>query len=124
MTHIVSVAGAAVAWQARGNAERAAELCHEELALVRRWGAPSPIARTQLVCAKVLGDQRHLTEAVELLRDSPVTTLRATALLDLAETVDPSSAEPLVREAAHLSSRAGAVELVDRARALGWVPGT
>lgn len=115
---------AAVAWSARGNAERAAELCHEELALVRRWGAPSPIARTQLVCAKVLGDRRHLTEAVELLRDSPVTTLRATALLDLAETVDPSQAETLVREAAHLSSRAGAVELVDRARALGWVPGT
>ena len=115
---------AARAWRDRGDVERATELCVEDLALAERWGLPVSIAQAHLTCADVLGDQRHLTTAIELLRDSPYDGPLATALLDLAGTVDPVAAEPLVREAAHISTKAGVVVLVDRARALGWVPGT
>jgi hypothetical protein len=116
-----SVAAAALA--ATGDHERAARTCVRDLELARRWSAPSAVARAHLSCAAVIGGEHHLREAVRLLTGSPFRLLRANALLDLAQVVDPSSAAPLVGEAAELAVLSRSTPLIHRARGLGWQPG-
>lgn len=115
-----SVAAAALA--ATGDHERAARVCTRDLELAQRWGAPGTIARAHLSCASVIGGEAHLREAVRLLADSPFRLLRATALLELAQVVDPASAAPMITEAAEIAVLCRSAPLVQRARGLGWEP--
>ncbi|MGW0520802.1 AAA family ATPase [Crossiella sp. NPDC003009] len=114
---------AAKALSVCGDAEGAARLCEEELALARAWAVPSVLGRAHLGRAAACGDPEDLREAVRLLRGSPRRLAYATALLDLAEITEAPAAEPLVREAAEIAVRGRAGALLGRARGLGWVPG-
>ncbi|KJK46292.1 hypothetical protein UK23_23975 [Lentzea aerocolonigenes] len=115
-----SIAAAALA--ATGDHERAARTCARDLELAQRWGAPSTTARAHLSCAAVVGGEAHLREAVRLLTGSPFRLLRATALLELAQVVDPASAAPMISEAAEIAVRCRSTPLIHRARGLGWEP--
>ncbi len=48
--------------------------------------------------------------------------MRATALLELAQVVDPASATPMINEAAEIAVRCRSTPLIHRARGLGWEP--
>lgn len=115
-----SIAAAALA--ATGDHERAARTCARDLELAQRWGAPSTTARAHLSCAAVVGGEDHLREAVRLLTGSPFRLLRATALLELAQVVDPAAAAPMISEAAEIAVLCRSTPLIHRARGLGWVP--
>ncbi|MCP2241960.1 ATP-binding protein [Lentzea aerocolonigenes] len=115
-----SIAAAALA--ATGDHERAARTCARDLELAQRWGAPSATARAHLSCAAVVGGEDHLREAVRLLTGSPFRLLRATALLELAQVVDPAAAAPMIGEAAEIAVLCRSTPLIHRARGLGWVP--
>ena len=115
---------AAEALRALGDRERADALSAEELAHAQQWGAPSALAVAHLSRAAFTSRHEHLHEAVRVLRDSPCLLLRAGALLDLAQVVEPSTAQPLVREAAQIAVTCRSTPLITRARDLGWVPGS
>lgn len=115
-----SIAAAALA--ATGDHERAARTCTRDLELAQRWGAPSTTARAHLSCAAVIGGEDHLREAVRLLTGSPFRLLRATALLELAQVVDPASAAPMISEAAEIAILSRSAPLLHRVRGLGWEP--
>lgn len=117
----------AAAVKTLGDDDRAARLCAEELALAESWGVPSPLGHAHLSMAQVVGGdaaRAHLGEAVRLLRNSPRRLLHAQALLDFGQTTEPrSAAAPLIREAAEIAVSCRSRSLIERARALGWVPG-
>ncbi|MDT7789795.1 MAG: hypothetical protein QOF58_8214 [Pseudonocardiales bacterium] len=115
-----SISAAALA--ATGDHEGAARTCARDLELAQRWGAPSTTARAHLSCAAVIGGEDHLREAVRLLTGSPFQLLRANALLELAQVLNPSSAVPMIREAAEIAVLSRSTPLINRARGLGWEP--
>ncbi|KJK47213.1 hypothetical protein UK23_21105 [Lentzea aerocolonigenes] len=107
-----------------GNHDHAEILCAQEVQRAREWGVPGLLGMAHLSRAPVSGDRHDLTEAVRLLSDSPYRLAHAVALLALAEVSEPHEAAPLVREAAGIAVRGRALVLLNRARRLGWVPGT
>ncbi|MEU1803731.1 LuxR family transcriptional regulator [Streptomyces sp. NPDC019937] len=95
---------AAAACHALGDHEEAQRLSQEEIALARRWGAPSTLGQAQLGAGRVAHETRdhRLREAVQTLRPTPARLAYANALIDLATTEldagNPQAAAPLVAE--------------------------
>ncbi|MEU8825519.1 LuxR family transcriptional regulator [Streptomyces sp. NPDC048636] len=79
---------AARACQRAGDHEEAERLTQEELALARRWGAPSALGWAQLGAGRVAREARaeRLREAVRTLRGTPSLLAFAGALAELAGT--------------------------------------
>ena len=106
--------------QGRGRTDEAVALVEEEVALLRRWGAPS-----YLGCAlRLLGELRggagleHLREAVELLAPTPavVELARARCVLGSSPDVADDEAVPLLEAASEAAHERGAFGIRDRAR--------
>ncbi|MGY0056474.1 AAA family ATPase [Streptomyces sp. LZ34] len=115
---------AARACHALGHHQEAHRLSREELALARRWGAPSAVGWAELGVGRVARDGRatRLREAVRTLRATPAHMAYAGALIELA-TVEldagrRKAAEPLIAELSRLTSAQPGSRLAARARAL------
>ncbi|MBL1095609.1 LuxR C-terminal-related transcriptional regulator [Streptomyces coffeae] len=101
---------AAQACHAAGDYEEAGRLTREELALARRWGAPSALGWAQLGAGRVAREQRadRLRDAVRTLRGTPALLAFAGALTELAraelDAGDRCAASALVTELATLTT--------------------
>lgn len=95
---------AAIACHFLGDQEEAERLSEEELALARRWGAPSTLGWAQLGIGHVAPEGRThwLREAVNTLRPTAARLAYAASLIELATTEldagDRQAAVPLVAE--------------------------
>jgi DNA-binding SARP family transcriptional activator/tetratricopeptide (TPR) repeat protein len=114
--------GAALAMCRLGRSDEAQELAAEEVALARRWGAPTAYGRALRVAGLVAGDQEGLPvlgEAVTVLAGSPARLELARALIDLGAALhrvgrDDESQQDL-RRGIELAQICGATPLIERA---------
>ena len=111
---------AALSYAALDQADQARALAQEEVELARRFGAPRALG-IALRTLGVVGDElEHLTEAVDVLADSPARLEHARALADLGVALRHrrrviEAREPL-RHALDLALRCDAAPLAERAR--------
>jgi DNA-binding CsgD family transcriptional regulator len=112
---------AAIALRALGRDEEAVLLVGEEIRLAELWGEPAVIGGAHLGAALATqGDEaeRHGTEAVGLLRDSPWRTRYVFALVELAavkvQSGTAADAIPLLSEAHRLAADLGAGQHIRR----------
>jgi DNA-binding CsgD family transcriptional regulator len=114
---------AALSLHSLSERQQARQLCAEEIALARRWGASTAIG-IALRAAALIGDADRridvLTQAVAALRDSPARLELARALIDLGAACrragSTSQAREHLREGLDLAHAAGGVGLARRAR--------
>ncbi|MGZ8738076.1 MAG: BTAD domain-containing putative transcriptional regulator [Nocardioides sp.] len=106
---------------ALGDQEEAASLADEEVALVRRWGAPSSLGISLRLRGELRGraGSADLREAVSLLTGSPCVLEAARARLSLGRLpeVEEDEAVPLLRAALEASRACGARAVADDAAA-------
>ncbi|MDT0544956.1 MULTISPECIES: AAA family ATPase [Streptomyces] len=115
---------AARACHALGHHQEAQRLSHDELALARRWGAPSAVGWAELGVGRAVREERtaRLREAVRLLRATPATMAYTGALIELVTAeLDAGRrqiAAPLVAELTRLTAAHPGSRPATRARAL------
>ncbi|QKV96814.1 helix-turn-helix domain-containing protein [Streptomyces sp. NA02950] len=116
---------AARACHAAGDHEEAERLTGEEIALARRWGAPSALGWAQLGAGRVARERRadRLRDAVRTLRGTPSLLAFAGALTELARTEldagDHRAASALVAElATFTTTHRPSSRLAERVRTL------
>ncbi len=104
-----------------GRTREANPLIVEEVALLRRWGAPSYLGSALRRHGELLGrggvDQLREAVAVLAPTHAVVELARARCALGRSPEVDDSEAVPLLRAASEAAHAAGAVAVRDRARA-------
>ena len=97
---------------AAGRADDAVALVEEEVALLRRWGAPSPLGPSVRLLGELRGPDGtgHLREAVDLLAPTRAVLELARARLALGRSraVADDEAVPLLRRAADAARTCGA----------------
>ncbi|GAA3163775.1 hypothetical protein GCM10010531_14800 [Blastococcus jejuensis] len=102
-----------------GRTGEATELVEDEVALLRRWGAPSYLGSSLRLLGRLrrAGGVEHLREAVALLgpTDAGVERARARLTLGSAPGVPDAEAVPLLRAAADEAHRLGAEGIEQRA---------
>jgi DNA-binding CsgD family transcriptional regulator len=112
---------AALALHRMGQADEADELARGELELSRRWGAPRTVGISLRALGLVRGGRaglQLLTEAVDVLANSPARLEHARSLIDLGAALrrsnSRSEARKHLREGIDLAHRCGASALVDQ----------
>ncbi len=112
---------AALGLRELGRQEEALRLADENLALARRWNAPSGVGAALSACALVRGGTEGvelLHEAVEVLREANARLEQARALVELGAALRRGNhrrdAREYLREGVELAHRAGAPSLVER----------
>ncbi|MEU8588801.1 LuxR C-terminal-related transcriptional regulator [Streptomyces sp. NPDC048664] len=107
---------------ALGAPQEALALAEEELRLARVWDTPRTVGRALRVLGAATGGRRGLElteEAVRLLREGPAALELVAALIALGHRLtvsgESSRARDVLREAARLAERQGAVRLRDLA---------
>jgi DNA-binding CsgD family transcriptional regulator len=102
-----------------GDRRRAVSLVERELGLARRWGSASTVGVALRGAGAVTGDAELLSEAVDILRESPARLEYGRALADwgrhLRESGDELSARSVLRMAHDMAMRCGSVALMERA---------
>ncbi|MFD4639076.1 AAA family ATPase [Lentzea sp. NPDC058436] len=114
--------GAAVAYAALGDGERARAIAQEEVALARVWGAPRALGMALRAEGRVTAGaagRTLLEEAVRVLRDSPARLELARALVDLGVVArrqdDKAFARACLRDAVDLAQKCGSSAMAARA---------
>ncbi|GHH44420.1 AAA family ATPase [Lentzea cavernae] len=114
--------GAAVAYAALGDGERARALAQEEVALARVWGAPRALGMALRAEGRVTAGaagRTVLEEAVRVLRGSPARLELARALVDLGVVArrqgDTAFARTCLRDAVDLAQKCGSSAMAGRA---------
>jgi DNA-binding CsgD family transcriptional regulator len=114
---------AALSLSARGDDQRARQLCAEEIELARRWGAGRALGVGLRAAGLVEGGQPGimlLRQAIGILRGTPAPLELARALIDLGSALRRGSfraqARELLREGLDIAHGRGGVALADRAR--------
>jgi len=114
--------GAALAYAATGDGERARALADEEVALARVWGAPRALGMALRAAGRVTAGaagRSLLEEAVRVLRTSPARLELGRALVDLGVVVrrqgDTAAARACLREAVDLAQKCGSTAMAARA---------
>jgi len=113
---------AARALASLGNVEDARTFAEEELAIARRWGAPSAVGEALAALGTVTGGDRGITllnDATRILQTAPHPLLHAATLLDLGAMLRrvrrPADAREPLRAALGLARRFGALAVARRA---------
>ncbi len=110
----------AAALHGLGRVDEALELAEEEVALLRRWGAPSHLGRGLLLQGELRGGHGlvDLREAVDRLATTPAALdlARARVALGSRPEVADGEAVPLLEQAAAAAAHRGASEVWARAR--------
>jgi DNA-binding CsgD family transcriptional regulator len=113
---------AALAHHFLGEEEAAQEMAQEQLAIARRWGAPSLLGQALRIAGLVEGGDRGLEllqEAVAVLEPSPARLEAGYALTDLGASLRRANQRAAAREplraALELAQRCGATLLAERA---------
>jgi DNA-binding NarL/FixJ family response regulator len=103
-----------------GRKDEAIELCVEELAAARAWGAPGTVGPVLRVLGLLRGEIALLEEAVEVLEGSQARHELAKALADLGSALRrdrrPTEAREPLRRALELADACGADGLVEHVR--------
>lgn len=111
----------AAAWHGLGRTAEALEVAEEEVALLRRWGAPSYLGKGLYLLAQLRGSEglEELRESVRLLESSPaaVDCARAQCTLGNWPQVPDEEAIELLLAADRTAGRLGASRVRDLARA-------
>ena len=114
---------AALSLSARGDRQRARQLCAEEVGLARTWGAARAVGIALRAAGVVEGGSRGielLSEAAGVLRQAPAPLELARALTDLGAALRRSGsraqAREHLREGLDIAHGQGGVALADRAR--------
>lgn len=101
-----------------GDRRRALSLVERELHLARRWGSASTVGVALRGAGVVTGDAELLSEAVDVLRESPARLEYGRALADwgrsLRESGDELPARSVLRMAHDMAMRCGSVALMER----------
>ncbi|MDQ3901901.1 MAG: LuxR C-terminal-related transcriptional regulator, partial [Actinomycetota bacterium] len=115
--------GAALAMHRLGRSDEARQLASEEIALARRWGAPTALGRALRVAGLVAGDHQGLAflmEATTVLAGSPARLEHARTLIDtgsaLVRSGRPKESHQYLRRGIELAQICGATPLIERAK--------
>jgi DNA-binding CsgD family transcriptional regulator/tetratricopeptide (TPR) repeat protein len=102
-----------------GDHRQALSLVERELDLARRWGSASTIGVALRGAGVLTGDAKLLSEAVDMLRESPARLEYGRALADrghcLRESGEELAARSVLRMAHDMAMRCGSVTLMERA---------
>ncbi len=102
-----------------GDRGRALSLVERELHLARRWGSASTVGVALRGAGVVTGNAELLSEAVDILRESPARLEYGRALADrgrcLRESGNELAARSVLRMAYDMAMRCGSVTLMERA---------
>jgi hypothetical protein len=100
-----------------GRLDEAVALVEEEVALLRRWGAPSPLGLTLTDLGRVTGRREHFEESVALLETTDSAYVLSRARLGLAEhpETSPAEAEALLREVVEVAVASDAHGVAEQA---------
>ena len=117
--------GAALALHRLGRCSEARKLAAEEVALARRWGAPTALGRALRIAGLVHGDPTGLAllrEATTVLAGSPARLEYAKALIDTGAALrhpdQHTESHQHLRRGVELANICGATPLDERGRAL------
>ena len=115
--------GAALAMYRLGRCDEARELAYEEVALARRWGAPTALGRALRVAGTIQSDRGGLgllREATSVLAGSPVRLEYAKALIDIGAALRRAGQHNESHQNLHrgieLAHICGATPLVERGK--------